>query len=35
MRRRKLNDKLVEVDEQLHQNEYQQADLKTVVVKEL
>ena len=35
MRRRKLNDKLVEVDEQLHQNEYQQADLKTIVVKEL
>lgn len=35
LRRRKLNDKLVDVDEQLHKNEYEQADHKNVVVKEL
>jgi len=32
LRRRKLNEKLVEVDEQLHKQEYNQADKKTVVV---
>lgn len=35
LRRRKLNEKLVEVDEQLHKQEYNQADKKTVVVQEL
>jgi len=35
LRRRKLNEKLVEVDEQLHKKEYEEADDKNKVVKEL
>lgn len=35
MRRHKLNEKLQQVDEHLHQNEYDQADRKQRIVKEI
>lgn len=35
LRRRKLNEKLVEVDEQLHKKEYEEVDEKNKVVKEM
>lgn len=35
LRRRKLNEKMIEVDEQLHKKEYEEVDEKNIVVKEL
>jgi hypothetical protein len=35
VRRRKLNEKLVEIDESLHKKEYEEVDEKNALVKDL